>query len=92
MLDNFVHWFRYSTLLEKAIVLAIMFLGLILIVGVVDPGDTQANRKTFCLDRGYDKYEVSQENFYCKNDASGAIKKFPDPMKKKVKAEKRSWE
>ena len=92
MLDDFVHWFRYSTYLEKAIVLAIMFLALLLVVAVVDPGDRSSNRKTFCLDRGYDQYEISQDNFYCKNKASGAIKKFPDPIKKKIKAEKRSWE
>ena len=92
MIDNFVHWFRYSNLVEKAIVLAIIFLGLMLIVALVDPGDSLANRKTFCLDGGYDKYEISQGNFYCKNTASGTIKKFPDPSKRKSEKKTESWE
>lgn len=92
MFDNFCHWFRYSTLIEKAIVLVIMLLVLIVIVGVVDPGDAQANRKTFCLDRGYDKYETSQGNFYCKNSANGDIKRFSDPSRKKIERKARSWE
>ena len=92
MFDNLIHWFNYSTIIEKAIVLAIMFIGLMLVVAVVDPGDTQSNRKTFCLDRGYDKYEISQDNFYCKNKASGAIKKFPDPIKRKSQKKSESWE
>ena len=92
MLDDFFFWFRYSDVLEKAIAMTLIVIFLIIIVAIIDPSNTVANRKTFCLERGYDKYEVSQENFYCKNAATGAIKKFPDPNKKKVKAEKRSWE
>jgi hypothetical protein len=92
MLDNIVHWFRYSDLLEKAITLAIIFIAIMLIVALIDPGNTTADRKTFCLDRGYDKYETSQGNFYCKNSGTGEIKKFSDPTKSKSEPKKRSWE
>ena len=92
MFDEFVSWFRYSTLIEKAIILALIAMLLIIVVALVDPENGRATRKTFCLDRGYDKYQISQKKFYCHNTSSGEIKKFSDPGKKKGTAEKDSWE
>jgi hypothetical protein len=95
MIDDFCYWFRYNsgTLIEKFIVLCIIMILVTVIMGI-STGSGGKNRRTFCLDKGYDKFQISQKKFYCHNTSTGEIKQFPDPRKKKAKVEteKRSWE
>lgn len=72
-------WTETSIIAKIAVVCAIFAVVLAMVAGS-HTDERRTTRTSFCLERGYDGFKISDGKYYCWNTVNGEIKKFRDPI------------